>query len=576
MSFQFKRPLGAAAILLCLSFLVSGNIHADPPEPIEPIMAPIPPENQVDMPEGRGFIPPRLDLGHLTRYDAGSKSTGSNAPAAWDWRNQGVVTSVKNQSTCGACYSFASLANFEAKLAIDGEGTFDLSENNAKECAYGGPSCDGGSNEAMANHYTISGVVLESCDGYVPSDVSCNSSCTPQKVLLDWLQVSGSGVPATATLQQYIYDNGPIYAALYAGDANDNSWTTEFNTYDGSYTLYYTGTYTPNHAVLIVGWDDSDTHAGGTGSWIVKNSWGTSWGGTCGYGSEGGFFKIAYGSASIGMWSSFVSGYQDYDPNENLILNDHAGITNYWGYGATTAYAVAKLTPSEDGYLHRVEFWTNDRTMDVDISIYDDFNGSSASNLLANIPDNSFTEAGYHSVAVPSPPELTNGDAVYVMIKFQNQSYTFPICADASSPAYPGTSYISSNGTSGSWTDLSNTQADDVGIRIRTSPTLGLGVNDRPTATPSNFRLAQNYPNPFNAATQIAFELDSRAYVTLAVYNVLGRKVADLVNSELPAGPYTVEWDGRNSAGETMSSGIYLYRIESEGATEARKMMLLK
>ena len=79
---------------------------------------------------------------------------------------------------------------------------------------------------------------------------------------------------------------------MYHG--KDDAWYDEFNSYDGSYTLYHPGAEAPAHIVLIVGWDDSLSHAGGTGGWIVKNSWGTQWG-------KEGFFTIAYGSASIGM-----------------------------------------------------------------------------------------------------------------------------------------------------------------------------------------------------------------------------------------------------------------------------------
>ena len=216
------------------------------------------------------------------------------------------MTSVKNQGACGACYAFAALANIESKMLIDGAGTFDFSENNAKECNWYATSCDGGNYHKMANFFSKGATVLESCDPYVASDVSCNSACAEIKTLLDWRIISGDNVPTTTVLQDYIYENGPVYTTLYAGDANDPTWSTTFNNYDGSTVLYYTGAYDPNHAVCIVGWDDTLSHAGGQGAWIVKNSWGTSWGGTCGYGAESGYFKIAYGSAGIGKWSSYV------------------------------------------------------------------------------------------------------------------------------------------------------------------------------------------------------------------------------------------------------------------------------
>ncbi len=106
-------------------------------------------------------------------------------PAVWDWRTQGKVTSVKNQGSCGACYAFAAIANMESLLLIKNLGTYDLSENNAKECVWeevnntGSGSCDGGNAYMTTNLFSRRGVVLESCDPYVASDVACNTACTP-------------------------------------------------------------------------------------------------------------------------------------------------------------------------------------------------------------------------------------------------------------------------------------------------------------------------------------------------------------------------------------------------------------
>jgi len=124
----------------------------------------------------------------------------------------------------------------------------------------------------LASLFSQKGIVLESCDPYVPSDVDCKTTCPYIKTLLDWRIINGNAVPDTDVLKGYIYNYGPVYTTLYAGYYD--AWDTEFSHYDGSYTLYYAGTEDPNHTVLIVGWDDSLTHAGGTGGWIVKNSWG--------------------------------------------------------------------------------------------------------------------------------------------------------------------------------------------------------------------------------------------------------------------------------------------------------------
>jgi C1A family cysteine protease len=554
----------------------AGVIAAQAQVPQEPVMAPQPPEDQRDMPPGRGFIPPRLDLSHLTAGQPIAKAGGFVLPTSWDWRTEGKVTSVKNQGVCGACYSFASIANFESLLLIDGLGAFDLSENNAKECNYDEAGCGGGSFEQMANWFAQSGVVLESCDPYEASDVVCNSGCTVQKTLLDWRIISGADVPETAILKQYINDHGPIYTSMYTGDSQDPTWENEYNNYDGSYVLHYTGTWPTNHAVLIVGWDDEAVHAGGTGAWIVKNSWSTGWGGPCGYGVTGGYFKIAYGSANIGMWSSFIQDYQESDPDGELLYHDEAGSTSYWGYGTTTAWSLVKFTPNASAYLRRVEFWTNDLTTDVDIYVYDSFNGSAPSNILTTQLDNSFTEAGYHSVALDSPPSLIFGDAVYVVLKVTNSGYGYPIVADGQGPSTTATTYLSSSGSAGSWYDLGAGMGDDIGVRIRTSPTLGLAVDDKTLPDSYAVELGQNYPNPFNPSTTISFELTRRSNVQVVVYNLLGQVVKRLVDCELAVGNHEVTWDGNDETGRAAATGVYLYSVISDLGTETRKMLLLK
>jgi len=88
---------------------------------------------------------------------------------------------------------------------------------------------------------------------------------------------------------------------------------------------------------------------------------------------------------------------------------------------------------------------------------------------------------------------------------------------------------------------------------------------------PSNFELSQNYPNPFNPSTRIQFSIPKAGMVRLNVYNVLGEQVASLVNGFKNAGRYSIEWNAGN-----LSSGMYIYRLETENSTLANKMLLMK
>ena len=95
-------------------------------------------------------------------------------------------------------------------------------------------------------------------------------------------------------------------------------------------------------------------------------------------------------------------------------------------------------------------------------------------------------------------------------------------------------------------------------------------------APPRVLRLDQNRPNPFNPVTTISFDVPHRSEVSLTLFNVQGRRVRTLVDGERNAGAYRVVWDGTDESGRSVASGVYFYRLESDGKTEHRKMTLLR
>ena len=116
------------------------------------------------------------------------------------------------------------------------------------------------------------------------------------------------------------------------------------------------------------------------------------------------------------------------------------------------------------------------------------------------------------------------------------------------------------------------------GTIIKTTNGGGKSIEEIPPPVPSGFSLSQNYPNPFNPVTKIKFEIPEQSHVKLIVYDLLGRQMVVLVNSELTPDFYEVQWNGSNYA-----SGIYFYRLETDpstssgqGFTQTKKMVLLK
>ena len=91
---------------------------------------------------------------------------------------------------------------------------------------------------------------------------------------------------------------------------------------------------------------------------------------------------------------------------------------------------------------------------------------------------------------------------------------------------------------------------------------------------PQSFRLFQNYPNPFNPATRITYNLPRATRVTLKIYNIQGQEIKMLVNEFQRAGVKSVVWDGLDSQGNQVASGIYLYRLEAGEFSVSQKMIL--
>jgi hypothetical protein len=101
-------------------------------------------------------------------------------------------------------------------------------------------------------------------------------------------------------------------------------------------------------------------------------------------------------------------------------------------------------------------------------------------------------------------------------------------------------------------------------------------VHNGGRALPEGFELKQNYPNPFNPTTTIEFSLARPGRVSLTVYDLLGRKMVVLIDDHLDAGSHSAVFDAAMIGGETVASGVYFYRLQTDRATVTRKMMLLK
>ena len=218
-------------------------------------------------------------------------------PTSFNWCEQNGCTPVKDQGNCGSCWAFATVAPLESLIQLNDGATVDLSEQYLVSCNSEGWGCDGGfwahdyHQWKKVNGETAAGAVLESNFPYRGIDAACNPPHSKSQRIDSWQYVCPNCNPTTAQIKQAIYAHGPLSATVCVN--------TAFQNYTGG-TFSGPGCSTANHGVTLVGWDD------GSGSWIMRNSWGPRWG-------EAGYMHIKYGVSGIGENAAYV----DYGASPN-------------------------------------------------------------------------------------------------------------------------------------------------------------------------------------------------------------------------------------------------------------------
>lgn len=205
-------------------------------------------------------------------------------PASFDWRSRFTLSPILDQdspASCGSCYAHGTTSSIQDCFIVSGYNPPQLSPESLM-CGENGGACRGGDLDCMdqAKDYGICSV--SEC----PYTASCrhDCSCTDPWKITGWGEIDTSNID---NIKQAIFQYGPVPITIFA-DQN-------LMDYDGGlYDPSYCSNGTTNHIVALVGWDDS------TGTWIMRNSWGKSWG-------ESGWGHIPYGCDNIGQEAGWIS-----------------------------------------------------------------------------------------------------------------------------------------------------------------------------------------------------------------------------------------------------------------------------
>jgi C1A family cysteine protease/putative hemolysin len=227
---------------------------------------------------------------------SGLRAPGRDLPTSFDWRDLDGCSSIKNQGNCGSCWAFGTAAALECNILIKDAVEEDLSEQWLVSCNQEGYGCGGGWWVHDYFQYSTdpcgdAGAVLEADFPYTATNAPCNCPYPHFYFIDGWGFVTGWEVPPVDMIKQAILDYGPVSVAVIVNNA--------FHDYTGGVFDDCT-TGDCNHAVALVGWDDTQ---GSNGVWFLRNSWGPGWG-------EDGYMKIEYNCSLVGYASVWVH-YRD-------------------------------------------------------------------------------------------------------------------------------------------------------------------------------------------------------------------------------------------------------------------------
>jgi hypothetical protein len=169
-----------------------------------------------------------------------------------------------------------------------------------------------------------------------------------------------------------------------------------------------------------------------------------------------------------------------------------------------------------------------------------------------------YVDAGGNKIIIDAVDQTLNTDYTWGEFSWSIEANALPACIGKKI----GIMLDNSSPTGASWIDM-----DYVRLNANHNAT---GVN-APIGNPSQFALGQNYPNPFNPTTKISYSLGTRGMARLSVYDILGREVAVLVNEVQNAGQHIATFSANS-----LSSGVYFYKLQTAGMTITKKMMLMK
>ncbi len=372
-------------------------------------------------------------------------------------------------------------------------------------------------------------------------------------------EVSPGRIEFTAIAEEPITESGTMFNLMFGisenlaglGEGISAVYCTDFNS--------GFGTELTHEDLGIINWTSSGTGNAGVGDASLDDMVDMT-----------DYLKVihhyVYGGPFELQGQAFING--DVDSTNVINCNDASKLLSFldngcFPFGDGGAEPAGGYVPASVTY----DTENNEATVDLVAEDVANFNGIT---IVFEFDSNAVDYNNFSSVQIGTgdyvhATELTPGSATFVYNAPTDLEGTFEL------------GKITFNYSDGKEHPVIHTRYSLDGVNFTEGPVITLnptGVEDE--EIPSKFTLYQNYPNPFNPETTIKYAVPKATKVSLKVYNLLGQQVTTLVNDVKEAGVYSVRWNGKNSTGEKVASGIYFYRFKAGNFVQTKKMILLK
>ena len=387
-------------------------------------------------------------------------------PAAYDMRDYDKVSEVRDQGRYGTCWAFASLGALETTLLPWDDMVF--STDHMSICNSYNLDVNKGGEHTMSIAYLAAwqGPVYEKDDPY--GDGVSDPELEAVVHLEEALVINDKDYDV---VKSAIFRYGAIETSIYSQMEYVDSVSKYYSADNSSY--YYNGEESPNHDIVIVGWDDNYpkenfTHQPeGDGAFICKNSWGEEFG-------EDGYFYVSYYDTNICNKAVVYTRVGDADNYDKIYQSDLLGWIGHLGFGKEEAYFANVYTAGKNEELAAVSFYATDKDTEFEVYVVKNFEGTDSFKEKEFVVAGNTKYAGYYTVAFPEAIRLDDNAKYAVVVKIKTPGAVHPIAIEynvdertANFDITDGEGYISLYGEL--WHSAEETQSCNVCLKAFTN-----------------------------------------------------------------------------------------------------------